>query len=326
MRRRDFIAALGGAAAWPAVGRAQQSAMPVIGLLNGQTSAASTSFLVAFRQGLAEAGFVEGRNVAIVYRSAEGNTDRLPALAAELVSLKVAVIASVGGDRSVLSAKAATATTPIVFTTGGDPVETGFVASINRPGGNATGTTFWGSLVATKQIELLRYIVPKLATIGLLLNPANPMTASVAREVQAAVQPVGLKVIVMEANSEPDIDTAFAQFVEQRIGALVIGSAVFFNRSRDRLVALAARHAIPAVFNNRDFPTGGGLMSYGSDTGDSYRQAGVYVGRILKGEKPVDLPVMQPTKFELVINLKTAKALGLTIPETLLAIADQVIE
>jgi putative ABC transport system substrate-binding protein len=326
MRRRQFIAGLGSVAAWPVVSRAQQATMPVIGLLNGQLSAESTNLLLAFRQGLAEAGFVEGRNLAIVYRSGEGNIERLPALAAELVNLKVAVIASVGGDRSVLSAKDATATIPIVFTTGGDPVQTGFVASINRPGGNITGATFWGSLVATKQIGLLRDIVPGLAKIGLLLNPANPMTALVAKDVHATVQAVGLKVVAIEANIAPDIDTAFAQFVEQQIGALVIGSAVFFNRNRDRLVALAARHAIPAVFNNRDFSNAGGLMSYGADTGDSYRQAGIYVGRILKGDKPSDLPVMQPTKFELVINLKTAKALGLTIPETLLATADEVIQ
>jgi putative ABC transport system substrate-binding protein len=333
MNRRDVIILLGGAAAagpavcsaiWPLAARAQQ--MPVIGLLDGQASAVSKSLLAAFRQGLAEAGFAEGRNLAIVYRSAEGDIAQLPALAAELVTHKVEVIAAVGGDKAVLSAKAATATIPIVFTTGGDPVGTGFVASINRPGGNVTGTTFWGSIVAPKQIGLLRDIVPGLATIGLLLNPANPMTASVARDVQAAADSAGLKVIVVEASSEGDIEAGFAQFVAQRIGALVIGSAVFFNRNRDRLVALAARHAIPAVFSNRDFPTAGGLMSYGSDAGDSYRQAGVYVGRILKGEKPGDLPVMQPTRFQLVINLKTAKALGLDIPPTLLALADEVIE
>jgi putative tryptophan/tyrosine transport system substrate-binding protein len=326
MRRREFITGLASAVALPRAARAQQPTLPVIGLLNGQLSAESTNLLAAFRQGLSEAGFVEGRNLAIVYRSAEGNIEQLPALAAELVSLKVAAIAAVGGDRSVLSAKAATATIPIVFTTGGDPVQTGFVASINRPGGNITGATFWGSLIATKQIGLLRDIAPKLVKIGLLLNPANPMTALVAKDVQATVQTVGLKVVVVEANVASDVDTAFAQFVEQRIGALVIGSAVFFNRNRDRLIALAARHAIPAVFNNRDFTTAGGLMSYGADTADSYRQAGIYVGRILKGDKAADLPVLQPTKFELVINLKTAKALGLTIPETLLATADEVIQ
>jgi putative ABC transport system substrate-binding protein len=326
MRRRDFVTLIGGAAAWPLATRAQQRAMPVIGLLNGQPSAVSTSFLIAFRRGLAEAGFIEGRNVAIVYRSAEGVIERLPELAAELVRLQVAVIAAVGGDNAVRSAKAATATIPIIFTTGGDPVETGFVAGIDRPGGNLTGATFLGSLVVPKQIGLLRDIVPNLATIGLLLNPANPMTASVARNVQEAVQSIGLRVVVVEAKSEHDIDTAFAQFVEQRIDALVIGSAVFFNRNRDLLVSLTTRHAIPAVFNNRDFPAAGGLMSYGSDTADSYRHAGIYVGRILKGDKPADLPVMQPVKFELVINMRTVKALGLTVPPGLLAIVDDVIE
>jgi putative ABC transport system substrate-binding protein len=271
-------------------------------------------------------GYVEGRSLAIVYRSAEANVERLPALATELVRLQVAVIAAVGGDNAVRAAKAATATIPIVFTTGGDPVETGFVASMNRPGGNVTGTTFLGSFVGPKQVGLLRDIVPNLTTLGLLLNPANPMTASIEKEVQTAAQSVGLKVIVAEANSEPEIDTAFAQFVEQRIGALVIGSAVFFNRNRDHLVALSARHRIPAVFNNRDFATAGGLMSYCADTGDSYRQAGIYVGRILKGDKPADLPVMQPILFQLVINLKAAKALGLTIPPGIVAITDQVIE
>jgi putative ABC transport system substrate-binding protein len=327
MRRREFIILMGGTAAVrPLAAQAQQSGMRIIGVLNGQATAASTNFLDALRRGVAEMGYVEGRSLAIVYRSAEGNVDRLPALAAELVRLQVAVIAAVGGDNAVRAAKAATATIPIVFTTGGDPVETGFVASINRPGGNVTGTTFLGSLVVPKQIGLLRDIVPNLTTIGLLLNPANPMTPSVEKDVQAAAQSVGLKVIVAEANSEPEIDTAFERFAEMRVGALVIGSAVFFNRTRDHLVALSARHRIPAVFNNRDFATAGGLMSYGADTSDSYRQAGIYVGRILKGDKPADLPVMQPILFELVINLKSAKALGLTIPPGIVAITDEVIE
>jgi putative ABC transport system substrate-binding protein len=327
MQRREFNILLAGAtAAWPLAAKAQQPTMPVVGLLNGQLTAPSTSLLTAFRKGLAEAGFVEGRNVAIVYRSAEGNVERLPALATELVGLQVAVIAAVGGDNAVQSAKSATAVIPIVFTTGGDPVQTGFVASINRPGGNLTGTTFLGSIVAPKQIGLLRDIVPNLATIGLLLNEANPMTASVEKEVRAAAKSVGLEVVVSEANSAPAIETAFAKFVEQRIGALIIGSAVFFNRNRTRLVSLSAQHRIPAVFNNRDFADAGGLMSYGADTADSYRQAGIYVGRILKGDKPVDLPVMQPTRFELVINLKTAKELGLTVPPGIIAISDEVIE
>jgi ABC-type uncharacterized transport system substrate-binding protein len=322
----DFITLLGGAAAaWPLAARAQQPAMPVIGLLNGQLTSASTAFLGALRKGLSEIGFVEGRNLTIVYRSGEGY-DQLLDLAAELVNLRVAVIAAVGGDIAVRAAKATTRTIPIVFTTGGDPVELGLVASINKPGGNVTGATFWGSLVATKQIGLLRDLVPDLVTLGLLLNPDNTMTASVEKEVQAAAQGVGLKVVVEKANIEPQIDAAFARFVEERIGALIIGSAVFFNRHRDRLVALSTRHGIPAAFNNRDFPGAGGLMSYGPDTGTAYHEAGKYVGRILKGDKPGDLPIMQPTRFDLVLNLRVAKALGLNIPPFIIAIADEVIE
>jgi putative ABC transport system substrate-binding protein len=325
MRRRDFITLLGGAAAsCPLAARAQQSGMPVIGVLNGQATGAS--YLAAFRRGLAEAGFVEGRNVAIVYRSSEGDSTKLPALAAELVALPVAVIAAVGGGDAVLAAKAATATIPIVFTTAADPVAVGFVASLSRPGGNVTGTSFVGSALAPKQIGLLRDMVPGLATIGLLLATTNLTSTLVANDVRVAVQTAGLKVVAVETSTEGDIDAAFAQFTEQRIGALVIASAVVFNRHLDRLVALAARNAIPAIFNIRDYPALGGLMSYGADIADSYRQVGVYVSRILKGEQPAELPVTQPTKFELVINLKTAKALGLTVPPSLLAIADEVIE
>jgi len=327
MRRRAFIALLGGAAAiWPLAAQAQPRTMQVIGLLVGQPSATLSDQLAAFRQGLSEAGFAEGRNLAIVYRSAEGKSERLPALSAELVGIPVAVIAAVGGDVSVLSAKAATSTIPIVFTTGGDPVETGIVASFNRPGGNVTGVSFLGSLVAAKQLSLLREIVPGLATLGLLLNPTNPSAVLTASDVQAAVQPLGLKLVSADVVSDVDIDKAFAQFVEQRVGGLVIGSAVFFNRNRDRLVTLAARHAIPSIFNGRDFAIDGGLMSYGADGRDAYRQAGLYVARILKGEKPGDLPVMQPTKYQLVINLKTANALRLTVPPSLQAAADEVIE
>jgi putative tryptophan/tyrosine transport system substrate-binding protein len=327
MKRREFITLLGGAAAaWPLAARAQQRSMQVIGLLNVQSSPVTTNYLAAFHQGLAEAGFTEGRNLAIVYRSAEGIIERLPALAAELVSLQVAAIAAVGGDSSVLSAKAATATIPIVFTTGGDPVEIGIVASLNRPGGNVTGVTVLGSVLVPKQIGLLRDMVPRLATIGLLLNPTNPVTPSVLREIQAAVQLVGLKMVVVEGSTEGEVDTAFARLVEQRVDALVIAAAADFNRRRDFLIALAARHAIPAVFTNRDFAADGGMMSYAADFREAYRQAGNYVARILKGDKPSDLPVMQPTRFELVINLKTARALGLTVPPGLLAIADEVIE
>jgi putative ABC transport system substrate-binding protein len=327
MRRREFITLLASAAAGlPVAASAQSPPIAVIGVLNGQFTAQSANLIVAFRKGLGEAGFVEGRNLAIVYRSSEAAVDRLPALAKELVDLPVAVLAAVGGDQAVLAAKAATTTIPIVFTTGGDPVLTGFVASMNQPGGNLTGATFLGSLVAPKQIGLLRDVVPRVSTIGLLLNPANPMSPKVATEVQEAAQSVGLKLVLAETNTTAEIDAAFVRFSEQQVDALIIESAVFFNRNRNRLVMLCAQHRIPAIFNNRDFPDAGGLMSYGADTGDSYRQAGSYVGRILRGAKPVELPIMQPVRFEFVINLKTAKALGLTVSPVVLAISDDVIE
>jgi putative ABC transport system substrate-binding protein len=327
MRRRDFFTLLGGAAAgWPFAALAQQRAMQVIGLLNGQPSATSASFLAAFRQGLAESGFVEGRNLAIVYRSSEGNVAQLPALAAELVGIPVSVIAAVGGDESVLSAKSVTATVPIVFTTGGDPVDIGIVPSLSRPGGNVTGATFLGSAIATKEIGLLRDMVPKLATVGLLMSSSNTMTSSILRDVQAAARSVGLKLVVAGAAGEHDIERAFAQIVEQQVDALVIGPGIIFYRYREGLAALAARHKIPSIFSQRDFAAAGGLMSYGADARDAYRQAGIYVARILKGDKPADLPIMQATKFEFVINLKTAKALGLDVPYSMQVLADEVIE
>jgi putative ABC transport system substrate-binding protein len=272
MKRRQFITLLGGAAAaWPSAARAQRPAMQVIGLLNGQPSAASTSFLAALRQGLAEGGFVEGRNLAIVYRSSEGNVGQLPALATELASIPVAVIAAVGGDESVLSAKSVTATVPIVFTTGGDPIDIGIVSSLSRPGGNITGATFLGGMVATKEIGLLRDLVPKLATLGLLLSSTNAMTPLILRDVQAAAQSVGLRLVVAQAANERDIDKAFAQIVEQRVDALLIASGIVFYRYREGLATLAARHAIPSVFSQRDFAGAGGLMSYGADPRDAYR-------------------------------------------------------
>jgi putative ABC transport system substrate-binding protein len=332
MRRREFITFMAGAtvpgaiAPWPLVARAQNAVLAVIGVLNGQFTAQSAKLLAAFRKGIEEAGFVEGRNLAIVYRSSEADVDRLPALAKELVDLNVAVLAAVGGDNAVIAAKAATTTIPVVFTTGGDPVLTGFVASMNRPSGNMTGTTFLGSLVAPKQIGLLRDVVPNLSTIGLLLNPANPMSPRVGAEVQEAAQSVRLKLVTLEANTVAEIEAAFTQFAAQQVGALIIESAVFFNRNRNRLIMLCAQHRLPAIFNNRDFPDNGGLMSYGADTADSYRQAGNYVGRILKGVKPADLPIMQPVRFELVFNLKTARALGLTVSPVILVISDELIE
>jgi ABC-type uncharacterized transport system substrate-binding protein len=326
MRRREFITLLGGAIiAWPLAARAQQQMMSVIGLLNGQ---ATTSLIPAFRQGLSEAGFDEGRNVAIVYRSAEGEVERLRALADELVRLRVGVIAAVGGTNSVLAAKAATTTIPIVFTSGVDPVESGVIASLSRPGGNVTGATFLSSMAASKQLGLLRDMVPKLATIGVLVNPLSgpSLAAAITKDVQQSAQAAGIKSVVVEVNSERDFNPAFAQLIEQRVDALVIAGLIFFNRYMDRVVALTGQHKIPAIYSNRGFPEASGLMSYGAEQRDAYRQAGLYVGRILKGDKPADLPVMQPTKFTFVINMKTVKALGLTVPPGLLAIADEVIE
>jgi putative tryptophan/tyrosine transport system substrate-binding protein len=283
MRRREIIAVLGGAAVWPVTARAQPRTMQVIGLLVGQPSATLTGQLAAFRQSLSDAGFVEGRNLAVVYRSAEGRPERLTALVAELVGIPAAVIAAVGGDVTVLSAKAATTTIPIVFETGGDPVESGIVASLNRPGGNVTGASFLGSLVAAKQVSLLRDIVPGLATLGLLLNPNNPSSVLIAKDVQVAVQPLGMRLVTADAASEGDVDKAFTKFIEQKVHGLIIGSAIFFLRNRERLIALAASHAIPSIFNDREFTSDGGLMSYGADSRD---------GRAARA-KPTAPPLLQ---------------------------------
>ena len=318
LKRREFITLLGGAAAaWPLAARAQQPAMPVVGFLNS-TSAASWSRLVeSFRRGLGETGFVEGQNVAIEFRWAEGQYDRLPALAADLVRRRVAVIVATGGDASGRAAKAATVTIPIVFTSGADPVREGLVASFNRPGGNATGVNVLLNAMDGKRLGLLREMVPTAALIAVLLNPALPTFDGQLNDVQAAARSVGQQLHMLRASNDGEIDAAFAAAADLRAGALLVAADPFFYSRRERLVGLALHHAIPAIYELREYAAAGGLMSYGISLAEAYRLVGVYTGRILKGDKPADLPVLQPTKFELVINLKTAKALGLEVPPTL---------
>ena len=324
MKRREFITLLGGAAAWPFAARTQQSAMPVIGLLHSASSDGTTDQLRGFRLGLKETGYVEGENVAIVYRFAENRIDRLPELAAELVHRRVAVIATAGHD-SAFAAKAATTTIPRLFIAGTDPVELGLVASLARPGGNATGINFLGAELTAKRLELLREMVPGAARVAVLVNPASPATIPL-REVEAAARAMGLQLQVLNASTSREIDAAFATLMRERPDALFVGGDTFFNSRRVQLANLAVRHVVPATYTLRDFPEIGGLMSYGTNLSDSYRQVGVYAGRILKGAKPADLPVVQATKFELVINLQTARMLGLSVPPTLLATADELIE
>ena len=327
MRRREFITLLvGAAAAWPLAARAQQGAIPVIGFLSSRSPGESAGLVLAFRQGLQEAGFVEGQNASIAFRWAEGHYDRLPALAAELVELRVAVLFTAGGPPAAFAAKAATQTIPVVFSAALDPDRIGLVASLNRPGGNVTGMSIFPSQLAAKSVQLLKELRPAATLIGYLVNPSNPAAHLYAEEASNAAKALGIAVHILNASTESNLGEAFASLAKADAGGLVVPAEPFFDSQRDRLVALAARHAIPAIYGLREYAVAGGLMSYGASLPDSYRRAGIYVGRVLKGEKPADLPVQQATKYDLVLNLKVARALGLTIPPMLLARADEVIE
>jgi putative ABC transport system substrate-binding protein len=327
MKRREFITLLGGAAAaWPLAARAQQPAMPVIGFINPSSADSWESRLRVFRQGLKETGFIEGENVAVEYRWAENQFDRLPALAAELVRRQVAVIVTTGSPAAALAAKAATTTIPLVFGVAEDPVRSGLVASLARPGGNATGVNFFSTELMGKRLEILREMVPATTRVAVLVNPADAAGETMLKDVEAATHAMGLQIQVLNANTSHEIDAAFATFVRERPDALFVTGGPFLISRRVQLALLAARHMVPASYGAREYVEIGGLMSYGANVADAYRQVAVYAGRILKGAKPADLPVMQSTKFELVINLQAARVLGLTVPPTLIARADEVIE
>jgi putative tryptophan/tyrosine transport system substrate-binding protein len=326
VKRRDFITLLGGAAAWPLAAGAQQPLMPVIGLLGTASAAEWTDLVAAFRQGLGQTGFFEGQNLRAEYLWADGQFDRLPALAAELVQHQVAVIVTTGSANSTRAAKVATATIPIVFVIGTDPVKLGLVASFNRPGGNMTGVSWLAAALGAKQLELVTDLLPNATMIAMLVNPDNTVSESELKEVQEVSRARGREIFGLRASSEREIDAAFATLIRQRVGALLVSSDSLFFARRDQLVTLAARHAVPAIYPVREYAAAGGLMSYGTRLSDAYRQVGVYTGRILKGEKPGDLPIVQASKVELVVNLKTAKSLGITLPLTLLGRTDEVIE
>jgi putative ABC transport system substrate-binding protein len=327
IQRRDFITLLGGAAAaWPLAARAQQAAMPVIGYLDAGSADASAHYAAAFRKGLSETGYDVGKDVAIEYRWADGSLDRLPVLVADLVRRQVAMIFAGNGAPVALAAKAATTTIPIVFNMGDDPVRFGLVPSLNRPGGNITGQAAQNAELGPKRLQLLHEVVPAATTLALLVNPTNPNVETLSRDLHAAARTLGLQLQILHASTEREIDAVVATLLQLQAGGLMIGHDPFFNSQNERLATQALRQAMPTIYQFREFAAAGGLMSYGTDLADLYRQSGVYAGRILKGEKPGDLPVTQPTKFELFVNLKTAKALGLTIPQTLLVAADEVIE
>jgi putative ABC transport system substrate-binding protein len=322
--RRQFIAGLAGAATWPLAARAQQSATPVVGFLRSTSLANAAHIVTAFRQGLKETGYVEGQNVEIEYRSAEDHHDQLPALVGDLIRRQIILI--VANHNAALAAKRTTTTVPIIFATGGDPIRDGLVSSLNRPGGNVTGVSFLNSLVGSKRLELLHEAVPKASTISILVNPNSNDAEAEVRDVQAAARTIGQEVILFEVTSDDGLETAFATSVQRGAGALIVVGGAYINSHRERLVSMAARHSIPAMYHLREFAEEGGLMSYAPSIIDAYRQAGMYAGRILRGEKPGDLPVIQSTKFEFVINLKAARALSLQIPDKVLALADEVIE
>jgi putative ABC transport system substrate-binding protein len=324
MTRRELITLLSGAAAWPLAARAQQPGMPVIGFLDGQSF--DLHLMTAFRQALKDAGYIEGGNVAIYFRSADGQTDRLVTLAGDIIGRRVAVIITTGGGAAALAAYAATTTIPIVFVNGVDPVSSGLVMSLNRPGGNATGVYIFQQVLEGKRLGLLRELVPSAASIAVLLNPTNANFQTQLRGVQDAARDLGQQVSILSANTEREIDVAFATVAQSGARALLVGSDPFFSSERDQVIALAARHAIPAIYEGREFATAGGLASYGTSLADAYRHAALYAGRILKGEKPADLPIVQPTKFEFVVNLKTAKTLGLDVSPGLAASADEIVE
>jgi putative ABC transport system substrate-binding protein len=326
MKRREFITLLSGAVAWPLAARAQQAAMPLIGFMSGRSLADASYLADAFRQGLRDTDYVEGESISIEYRWANGDYDRLPGFAADLLQRKVLVLVAVGGDPSARAAKQATSTVPIVFGMGGDPVQDGLVASFNRPGGNATGYTLLTNQMEPKRIGLLHDLVPGASLLGALINPSSPLAARQLQDIETATRSIKQNLFVARAVNDQDLETAFASFVQQKVGAALVAADPFFDTRKDRIVALAAQYRLPAMYQFREYAVAGGLISYGPSITGSYRQAGVYAGRILRGAKPADLPVLQPTKFEMVINQKTANALGLAIPNTIQLLADEVIE